>query len=53
MTIKTKGRGLIRPGEEVTISVMAAKYSDVALLAVDKGLYILNSENKLTQDQVI
>ena len=53
MTIKSKGRGHVRPGDEVTISVKAASYSDVALLAVDKGLYILNNKNKLTQDQVI
>jgi hypothetical protein len=52
VSIATKGRGDVRPGKEVTISVKAAKYSDVALLAVDKGLYILNNNNKLTQDQV-
>ena len=50
MTIK---EGSVLPGGTITISVKAARHSDVALLAVDKGLYILNNENKLTQDQVL
>ena len=34
------------------LTIEAAKKSNIALMAVDKGLYILNSENKLSRDDV-
>eukprot|EP00118_Oscarella_pearsei_P000066 m.4121 g.4121 ORF g.4121 m.4121 type:complete len:1787 (+) comp10246_c0_seq1:161-5521(+) len=42
----------VKPGEEAEIIIRAAPHSDVALLAVDSGLYILNNENKLTKNQL-
>ncbi|XP_062499169.1 complement C3-like [Corticium candelabrum] len=43
----------VRPGTQATIGVnVACPNSDVALLAVDKGLYILNSKNILSRDKI-
>lgn len=42
----------MEPGRATRLTVTAAKRSDIALLVVDKGLYILNSENKLSGDDV-
>jgi hypothetical protein len=52
ISVESGKKTYAQPGDNVTLSVMAAKDSDIALLAIDKGLYILNSKNKLTQEQV-
>ena len=47
------GRDEIQPGGDLKLDInVACPHSDVALLAVDKGLYILNSENRLSRDKV-
>jgi hypothetical protein len=40
------------PGNQITVEIKAEKFSDIALLAVDAGLFILNNENKLTRQLV-
>ena len=43
----------LQPGGKLAIDInVDCPHSDVALLAVDKGLYILNNENKLSRDKV-
>ena len=34
------------------LRITAEPHSDVALLALDAGLFVLNNENKLTREQV-
>uniref|UniRef100_A0A674BUD0 Complement C3-like n=1 Tax=Salmo trutta TaxID=8032 RepID=A0A674BUD0_SALTR len=40
------------PGEEVTLSVIGDSEARVGLVAVDKGVYILNDKNQLTQTKI-
>ena len=40
------------PGRTSFLTVSAAQRSDIALTAVDKSLYNLNSENKLSREDV-
>ncbi|XP_062523462.1 complement C3-like [Corticium candelabrum] len=42
----------VSPGSTVTLEVRTEPNSDVALLAVDSGMYALNNKNKLTREQV-
>ena len=42
----------IFPGHETELTVTAAEHSYIALLAVDKGLYVINNETKLTKEKV-
>ena len=43
----------LQPGGKLAIDInVDCPNSDVALLAVDKGLYILNNENRLSRDKV-
>ncbi|XP_062522084.1 complement C3-like [Corticium candelabrum] len=43
----------VQPDTQAIIGVnVACPNSDVALLALDKGLYILNSENRLSRDKI-
>ena len=41
----------VSPGSTVTLEVRTEPNSDVALLAVDSGMYALNNKNKLTREQ--
>ena len=41
----------VSPGSDVNLRIETGPYSDVALLAVDAGLYALNNENKLDRGQ--
>lgn len=43
---------IVEPGRQVKLKITAQPHSDVALLAVDAGLYVLNNKNKLTRRQV-
>ena len=44
----------VQPGQNnVQLRITAAPYSDIALMAVDKGLYLLNNETKLTKKKAI
>ena len=45
-------RSIILPSDSFDLKVAAARRSDIALLAVDKRLYILNNENKLSREDV-
>lgn len=45
--------GRLTPGGQTSITIQASKFSDIALLAVDKGLEILNNENKLSRETVL
>ena len=42
----------IHPSDSFHLKVAAARRSDIALLAVDKRLYILYNENKLLRENV-
>ncbi|XP_062523087.1 complement C3-like [Corticium candelabrum] len=44
---------IVEPGSQVNLDIKVdCPFSDIALLAVDKGLYILNNENKLTREKM-
>ena len=46
-----RGGATLTPGSPMKLEVFTGIDSDVALLAVDKGLYALNNKNKLTREQ--
>lgn len=41
-----------RPGQQITLKIEADQGSLVGLVAVDKGVFVLNKKNKLTQSKV-
>ncbi|XP_062523937.1 complement C3-like isoform X2 [Corticium candelabrum] len=49
---RVNDRMAIQPSDFFELKVAAARRSDIALLAVDKRLYILNNENKLSREDV-
>ncbi|XP_062523528.1 complement C3-like isoform X2 [Corticium candelabrum] len=50
--IKLSSVNTIHPSDSFHLKVAAARRSDIALLAVDKRLYILYNENKLLRENV-
>ena len=41
-----------RPGQQITLKIEADQGARVGLVAVDKGVFVLNKKNKLTQRKV-
>ncbi|KAJ1059685.1 hypothetical protein K5549_004123 [Capra hircus] len=41
-----------RPGKQITLKIEANHGSRVGLVAVDKGVFVLNKKNKLTQSKI-
>ncbi|XP_023989887.1 complement C3 [Physeter macrocephalus] len=41
-----------RPGQQITLKIEADQGSRVGLVAVDKGVFVLNKKNKLTQSKI-
>uniref|UniRef100_A0AC11CY18 Uncharacterized protein n=1 Tax=Ovis aries TaxID=9940 RepID=A0AC11CY18_SHEEP len=41
-----------RPGQQITLKIEANQGSRVGLVAVDKGVFVLNKKNKLTQSKI-
>ncbi|KAI4541576.1 hypothetical protein MG293_008718 [Ovis ammon polii] len=41
-----------RPGKQITLKIEANQGSRVGLVAVDKGVFVLNKKNKLTQSKI-
>lgn len=45
-------KNVYEPGEEFGLRVTGDPGAKVGLVAVDKGVYVLNSKNRLTQTKV-
>ncbi|OWK12416.1 C3 [Cervus elaphus hippelaphus] len=41
-----------RPGQQITLKIEADQGARVGLVAVDKGVFVLNKKNKLTQSKI-
>ncbi|XP_063305726.1 complement C3-like [Pelobates fuscus] len=52
VTREKKNTDIIRPSKEVTLTVKADHKATVGLVAVDKGVFVLNSKFKITQKKV-
>lgn len=53
MYIQVEAQGLFEPGKKAAIEFdLYGQRATVALLAVDKAIYALNADNKLTGKQV-
>ncbi|KAJ8362945.1 hypothetical protein SKAU_G00117760 [Synaphobranchus kaupii] len=48
----TKARDVYEPGKSFSLTITGDPEAKVGLVAVDKGVYVLNSKNRLTQTKV-
>ncbi|CAH2272770.1 complement C3 [Pelobates cultripes] len=52
LEVTREKKGIIRPSKEVTLTVKADHKATVGLVAVDKGVFVLNNKFKITQKKV-
>ncbi|XP_073700483.1 complement C3-like [Garra rufa] len=52
LKVEVKDPGQKRPGKEVNVKITGDPGAKIGLVAVDKGVYVLNDKNRLTQTKI-